>query len=246
MSASRLAKAQLSGYQTRAARQPPAPRRRADGTSSACPELHSAAARTTWDFTTCRAEANRDARSTARSAWPTDAAPSPMNIASSARTHASRTGSRPAASVADEVTGSPQQPRRTAANRPTPRASAANPIRASACASTSGPATAQARPSHARAARCPPSCRRNDARVLRASDVSGSSGVERGERLEVGDGTGVAALTARRDGPQPHAVAGCAPRAAASDRGRPRRPCRRMRPSAATLSTGRLGRTAGT
>ena len=76
-------------------------------------------------------------RSTARSACATAAAPSPAAIANSADTHASRTASRGGPFV--EQTPCPRQRRADAANRPTPSASAARPISASAPASTSPP-----------------------------------------------------------------------------------------------------------
>ena len=134
--------------------------------------------------------------------------------------------------------------RSDAANRPTPSASAASPISASAPASGSGPAApTPGRPS-ARARSCQPSCRRNDARVLWASEPTGPAA--RGAQCgEIGQRAAVAALAAGRRRLAATARVGSSRRAAASARGR--RPNAALRQhgavevviGAATLSTRR-------
>ncbi len=147
---------------------------------STSPALHNAAAHTISLLARCRADTARSARPAA-TAWPacrTAAAPSPAAIASSAATHARRMASRGARACATSWSAR-RSSTADAANRPTPSASAARPISASAAASGSAPASARARPSHPRARACQPSCRRNDARVLWASEASEAAGAAR-------------------------------------------------------------------
>ena len=174
---------------------------------SRSPALHSAAARTTSDFTVCRAEPNAAA---ARSA--------PLGVVDRRRALAaghrqfSATPRRAAPAAAQALARRSRSAARCsaradAANRPTPSASAASPISASAPASRSGPASANARPSQARARSCQPSWRRNDARVLWASDTNGPTRPA-AQRGEIGQRAAVAALPAGGDGPQPQFVRG--------------------------------------
>ena len=174
---------------------------------SRSPAQHNAAASTTSDFTVCRAEPNaagQRRRPRRRGPPPPhpDRGPSPVqrtprpSARAAAQAPARRSGRRRGCSA-----------RSDAANRPMPSASAASPISASAPASGSAPASADARPSQPRARSCQPSWRRNDARVLWASDTNGPRGPRR-TRREIGQRAAVAALAAGDDGPQPQFMRG--------------------------------------
>ena len=144
----------------------------ARGTAPTSPALHSAAARMTSDLTRCRAEPSVAADSTARSACPTAATPSPRAIASSAVTHASRTGSRAGTS---RRRPRPRAPGTAQTPRTGPRPVRRRPDRSTRPRRLRGPrppAPTRCRLS-VRARVCQPSWRRNDACVLCASEASG-------------------------------------------------------------------------
>ena len=170
---------------------------------SRSPAQHNAAARMTSDFTACRAEPNAAASSTGRSAWATAGGPHP----GPSRVQRTPTPSAPEPRGAEPVDQLPGAASAApdAANRPTPSASAASPMRASTPASSSEPASAHARPSHGRARSCQPSWRRNDARVLCASDATGPRRAA-STAGQIGQRAAVAALSPGRDGAQPQFV----------------------------------------
>ena len=147
--------------------------------------------------------------------------PSPRAIASSADTHASRTGSR---GGTDPVSSSPARRNAVAdaANRPTPSASAASPMRASAPASGSAPAmrhrpavppAGPVVPAELTQERRPGAVRQRRQRIVARAAGTG----------QVGHCAAVAALTAGGHGAQPQFV---------------RRRRRRQRPASRVVTEG--------